>query len=346
MPDNCCMSVVQACADAQAVVQRARALFSTSGGVDVPSGADHLIGAAQGASSGEQRTAEMTGEGIPAYRDFVQRAVPPLATAAGSDTDLAGHITSAAAVDAAGATRLDTLAAQVKTLAADAPSATTANQQRAILTALRGQLQQASQVVQTTQQQGNSTAAAVRDLAYPKDAAAYRVTGVQSLDDKIVAGRPGGRAVFEAAGFGPGGAPLEPAPSPAPPPSEPGPTPFLPTWQQAMTAAPSPAPAPPVPLPAGGSPAPSPESFGDCFHDHMVPDLGEHMVSDGFADASTGMIGGAVAGAGLTPEGLGIGAVPGGVLGFVGGFAKGAFDAPIKAAGKGAADCLLEEAAH
>ena len=79
----------------------------------------------------------MAGQGIPAYRDFVQRAVPPLATAAGSDTDLAGQITSAAAVDAAGATRLDTLAAQVKTLAADAPSATTANQQRAILTALR-----------------------------------------------------------------------------------------------------------------------------------------------------------------------------------------------------------------
>ena len=178
------MSVVQACADAEAVVRRARALFGTSGGTDVPSGADQLTAAAHSSASGRQRTSEMAGQGIPAYRDFVQRAVPPLATAAGSDTDLAGHITSAAAVDAAGATRLDTLAAQVKTLAADAPSATTANQQRAILTALRAQLQQVSQVVQTTQQQGNSTAAAVRDLAYPKDAPASGGDGtVQPLDD-------------------------------------------------------------------------------------------------------------------------------------------------------------------
>ena len=70
------------------------------------------------------------------------------------------------------------------------------------------------------------------------------------------------------------------------------------------------------------------------------------MVSDGFADASTGMIGGR--GSWRRPD---TGRAryrggSGGVLGFVGGFTKGAFEAPIKAAGKGAADCLLEEAAH
>jgi type II secretory pathway pseudopilin PulG len=177
------MSVVAACVDAEVVIRRARALFGTSGGAEVPSGAAQLSDAAQRTSQARQRTSEMTGEGIPAYRDMVERAVPPLHTAAGSDTHLATHITSAVAVDQAGATRLDAIAANTRQLSAAAPGANTASQQRAILTALRGQLQQASQVVQTTQQQGNSTATAIRDLKYPKDTPGSSGDGIQALDD-------------------------------------------------------------------------------------------------------------------------------------------------------------------
>jgi hypothetical protein len=70
------------------------------------------------------------------------------------------------------------------------------------------------------------------------------------------------------------------------------------------------------------------------------------MVSDGFEGGLTGALAGASGGAALTPEAGGLGALPGGVLGFVGGFAKGAFEAPIKAAGKGALDCGIDEAAQ
>ena len=162
------MSVVQACADAEAVIRRARALFGTSGGADVPSGADQLTARRprlRQRPATHQRDGRPGDSGLPRFRADApchRWPPPPAATPPGR----ADHHAAAAA--AAGATRLDTLAAQIKTLAADAPSATTANQQRAILTAL-GTTPQVSQVVQTTQQQGDSTAAAVRDLTYPKD---------------------------------------------------------------------------------------------------------------------------------------------------------------------------------
>jgi hypothetical protein len=178
------MSVVEAVADGQAVLRRARALFSTSGGADVPSGAGQLRDATEAIGQARQRTADLTGQGIPAYRDMAQQSIPPLTTSAGSDTSLAGHVTSAAAVAAAGAQRLDAIAANTQTLAEAAPSATTANQQRAILTALRGQLQQAQQVLKATQQQDNSAAGAIRDLTYPKDTHDGKNGGTQALDDK------------------------------------------------------------------------------------------------------------------------------------------------------------------
>jgi len=119
------MSVVEAVADGQAVVRRARSLFGAPGGSDVPSGADQLRDATDSIGQARERTSDLTGQGIPAYRDLADRSIPPLTTAAGSDTSLAGRISAAAAVDTAGAQRLDTIAANTRTLAAAAPSATT-----------------------------------------------------------------------------------------------------------------------------------------------------------------------------------------------------------------------------
>ncbi|WP_394339653.1 DUF4226 domain-containing protein [Mycobacterium intracellulare] len=70
----------------------------------------------------------------------------------------------------AGGERLDAIAAQTRATTQAAVAARTPAQQRAILHALRGQLQQASQVVQATQQQGGAKAAQIRALRYPKDA--------------------------------------------------------------------------------------------------------------------------------------------------------------------------------
>lgn len=177
------MSVVEAVQGGQAVIRRARALFGSSGGAEVPSGAEQLHEATEAIGQARQRTSELTGQGIPAYRDMAQQSIPPLTTAAGSDTSLAGQIRSAAAVDSAGAQRLDAIAATTRTLAAAAPGATTPNQQRAILTALRAQLQQTQQVLKTTQQQDNSTAGTIRDLTYPKNTPTGKDDDIQALDD-------------------------------------------------------------------------------------------------------------------------------------------------------------------
>lgn len=220
------------------------------------------------------------------------------------------------------------------------------------------------------------------NAAAVKTAAATNGTGNTPTgpDDRIVGDPPDGRTpTVQAAGFDRGGPPLDtppaqpgqPPPTPtgsqpflpayeqslgAPPapqapaatptPGQPAPQPFLPAWQQAISTPPAPTKPPAVPMPSGGTPPvpPTPKPFGDCFHDHMVPDLGEHMVSDGFSNGMAGMLAGATGGAVVTPEVGGAGGIPGAVLGFVGGFAKGAFEAPLKAAGKGLADCTIDAA--
>jgi hypothetical protein len=138
-------------------------------------------------------------------------------------------------------------------------------------------------------------------------------------------------------------APQTPA-SPIPAPPGPAPQPFLNQWQQQMVGpAPPPPQAPVVSMPSGGSPPPPPP-LGQCVQQKVVPDVGKHMIADGFSDALAGGLAGAVGGAVVTPEVGGAGGLPGFVLGFVGGFAKGAFEAPIKETGKGLLDCLAEEA--
>jgi Domain of unknown function (DUF4226) len=178
------MSVVQACADAQAAIARARSLFGATGGIDAPDSAAEITGAVQTATAGRDRTLDMAGgAGMPGYRDMVDRAIPPLTTASTSDAGLTRQLTTAAAVTSAGATRLDSVAAQTRTVSAAAPTARTAADQRAILTALRGQLQQAAQVVHTAQQQAGGVASEIRALQYPKGAPASTGDGVSPLDD-------------------------------------------------------------------------------------------------------------------------------------------------------------------
>jgi len=348
------MSLVQTCADAESAIARARSLFGSPSSINVPNSAAEITGAVQTATTGRDRTLDMAGgSGMPAYREMVDRSIPPLTTASTSDAGLTTQLTTAAAVTNAGATRLDSIAAQTRTISAAAPTARTAADQRAVLTALRAQMQQASQVVQTTQQQDGAAATQIRTLQYPKDAPGSSGGGVQALDDTIVDGQPAGTPLVQAAGFGRGGAPLDTAPAPVPPQPQPPeatpggspPQPFLPAWQQALTGQPGPPQsAPPLPLPAGGSPPPPPPPLGQCVKQKVVPDLGKHMVSDGFADGLAGGLGGATGGAIVTPELGGAGGIPGFVLGFVGGFAKGAFEAPIKQTGKGLFDCLADEA--
>lgn len=165
------MSLMQTCADVESVVARARSLFGSSGSIDVPeSTAGHLTSAAESVSVAGQRTADLSGVGIQSYREMAQQSVAPLTTGATSDTTLATHVGTAAAVSQANARRMDQIAATVNAITKAAPTASTSAEERVILSALRSQVAQVAQVVQGAQQQASALAGQIRMLEYPKDA--------------------------------------------------------------------------------------------------------------------------------------------------------------------------------
>lgn len=165
------MSLVQTCVAVQAAIARARALFGPAIAVGDSQTSALLADAVRLATAGRDRTVEMSGgSGLPSYRAMVDRLIPPLITASTSDAGLSTQVVGAAAVTKAGAERLDVIADQTRATTRAAAGARTPAEQRAILAALRGQLEQTSQVVQTTQQQGGAAAAQIRALRYPKDA--------------------------------------------------------------------------------------------------------------------------------------------------------------------------------
>jgi hypothetical protein len=143
--------------------------------------------------------------------------------------------------------------------------------------------------------------------------------------------------------IGPFPVPPQVAQAAGPPPASAAPNPFLNQYQQSLTTSAPPSAGPPMPS-YQSPPPPPPPPFGQCVSDKVKPDLGKHMISDGFSSGLAGMLAGATGGAVITPEVGGAGGIPGGVLGFVGGFAKGAFEAPIKETLKGVADCAGERA--
>jgi hypothetical protein len=173
------MSLRQTCAEVQAVVARARSLFGNGEAVDVPSGAPNITSAAQAVMTARSRTSGLSGVGTTSYGEMADRAVPPLTTSATSDTRLVTHMTTAAAITQAGAARMEQIVAQTSAIAKVAPMAKSNADQRVILTALRSQVAQASQMVQATQQQASALAGQLRDLQYPKDAPA------QALDHDL-----------------------------------------------------------------------------------------------------------------------------------------------------------------
>jgi hypothetical protein len=164
---------VQTCVEAEAAIARARSLFGSPGTGGVPNSSAEVTDAIQTATMARDRTSEMAGgAGMPAYRASVDRGIPPLATASSSDAALSTQLTSAQAVSAAGASRMEAIAAQTRSITAVAPMAQSASAQQAVITALRNQIAQAQQVVQTTQQQASATASQISTLQYPKQAPA------------------------------------------------------------------------------------------------------------------------------------------------------------------------------
>jgi hypothetical protein len=138
----------------------------------------------------------MSGVAIARYQSFAHQSAAQLGQAAHTDTALQAHVTTAATLTQTGAQRLEAIAAQTRATAQAATTARTPAAQRTVLAALRSQLAQAADVVNTAKQQASGLTSQVRALKYPPPT--------------------GGHGDTQALAFGPGGAPQAP-PSDDPP---------------------------------------------------------------------------------------------------------------------------------
>jgi hypothetical protein len=191
------MSLAQACAQTEAVVQRARSLFASAPQPPLESALGDIDRAAQSTAATARMTGDMSGVLIDRHTTFANQNAPILSSAAHIDAAVQAHVSAAAAVTETGARRLDAIATQTRATSQAAATASTPAAQRAVLVALRSQLSQAADVVSSTQQQASGLAGQVRALKYSPPA--------------------GGHGDTQALGFGPGGAPQTPQPDPDPP---------------------------------------------------------------------------------------------------------------------------------
>jgi hypothetical protein len=159
------VSIAQAAAEAQAVVDRARSLFGSSPEPVAPSGVP-LQTAAESVADAAQRAADLSGDLLNRHRDFITTQTQRLSNAGRTDTALESQLSTAAAVTQAGARRMDTIAAQTRAIARGAATAQTPAAQRTVLAALRSQVEQANAVVNSVQQQAGDIAGQVRALSY------------------------------------------------------------------------------------------------------------------------------------------------------------------------------------
>jgi Domain of unknown function (DUF4226) len=127
-----------------------------------------MTGAAQTTTAAGELTDRLSGALVDAHHIFVERAVGTLGSAGRTDAMLNAHLARAAALTQTGANRLDAIAAQTHATSQAAATMSTPAGQRAILTGLRSQLTQASDVVNATQQQAGGLAGQLRALRYPR----------------------------------------------------------------------------------------------------------------------------------------------------------------------------------
>lgn len=159
------MSLAAACVQTSHVISHARSLFGDDP-MTPETAADSLYEAARSSASAAAHMAGLSGSAVDAHRDFVDRAVPPLVDASRSDAELDGHLQRAAAVVAAGASRLDAIAEENQQTMTLAASANTPAAQVSVLKSLRSQVDRTQQVVSDTRQQAPGIAIGIQAVDY------------------------------------------------------------------------------------------------------------------------------------------------------------------------------------
>jgi hypothetical protein len=171
------MSVVQECAQAEAVIQRAGSLFATAAVPPAGSAAGGLAAASRATATTAQMTGDNSGLLIKRHTAFADKNAAALSGAGQTEAALDTHVARGAALTQTGAQRLDAIAAQTRATGQAAPTARTPAAQRVILTALRSQVAQAQDVVNTAKTQAAGLAGLVRALKYPLDRPGPAVPG-------------------------------------------------------------------------------------------------------------------------------------------------------------------------
>jgi hypothetical protein len=160
------MSLVGECALVGQAIQRAAALVSpqapTSGGV----GLGDIEGAARSANATARMTNGSSGVLIAVHRRFAVDNAAALSASGYADSALQARMATAAALTHAGARRLTAIAARAQATLQAGAGATSPAAQRVILTALRAQLVNAAEVVDSVSQHGADVAGDVRALQY------------------------------------------------------------------------------------------------------------------------------------------------------------------------------------
>lgn len=162
------MSLSQICADAEASIARARSLFNASATAP-PTGSADLSQATTTATAASARTTELSGSAAGAYRTTTTRSTGLMHGAARGDAELAGHLTTAAAIQQAGATRLDQIAAHAAQVSKLAPFARSAAAQKAVLASMQSALNQSAQTVQSAQRQATGLSGQIRAVDFKQD---------------------------------------------------------------------------------------------------------------------------------------------------------------------------------
>jgi hypothetical protein len=161
-------SLVQACAEAQAAIGRARSLFASAPETGSPAASlvATMTGAAQTTTTAGELTGGLSGALVDQHQIFVERSAGSLGSAGRTDAKLNTDLATAAALTQTGAARLDAIAAQSRATSQAAATVSTPAGQRAILAALRSQLAQVSGVVNSTQQQAGGLTGHIRAVNY------------------------------------------------------------------------------------------------------------------------------------------------------------------------------------
>ena len=128
------MSVVQACAETEAAIQRARSLFASEPepAAGALNGGSTVQTAAQSTTTAGQITSDLSGAFIATHKAFVEQSASRLSAGAQTDADLQSHTVAAATLTQAGARRLDAIAAETRATSQAAATASSPAADRAI----------------------------------------------------------------------------------------------------------------------------------------------------------------------------------------------------------------------